>query len=90
MSHSWHTSQQNMKALNSGEWLKMAPIDVREISPANRIMRAHRLCCLKESVASHRYTVNPLLIAQGLMLEAWIDAASQKRAERSNNSTSSS
>lgn len=65
-------------------------IDVKELAPANRIMRAHRLGCLRKSVATHHYTVNPALVAQGLMIEACMDAASHSRAERSMSSTSSS
>lgn len=68
----------------------MTPIDVREISPANRVMRHHRISCLKICVASHHYSVNPSLIAQGLILEALIDAASHNQAERNISSTSSS
>ena len=55
----------------------MTPIDVQELSPRNRLERAHRVERLRASVASCSYGVNAELIARGLLREAYLDASSR-------------
>jgi hypothetical protein len=59
----------------------MLSVDIKELSPRNRDLRARRLCKLKRLLERHDYLIDPEQIARDIILDAYPDDDSRQLAD---------
>ena len=60
----------------------MAPVNVKDLAPSNRAMRARRLRQLKKSVENHSYRINSSRLANDMIREVCSNEAAKKLSHR--------